>query len=256
MLRGFFGHSMCYNGRLYEADKGNNATGGQAQTSGANAGAQGTSEGEGAGNGQNTEPGAEGDPAGSGTSAAQDGKQESKDGQPKTQTFTQEQLDAIVEKRLKEKQERDQRAAERDQRKKQDDALVANKQFEELATARGKTIETLESENERLLRENTELRLGSTRATVAAKYKLPARLADRIRGTTEAEMEADAKALAAEIGPPKAPATEGGAGSTAATATATGAGSSDPPPPPAAGQQNGQQQQPLYGWQSSTDVRW
>lgn len=256
MLRGFFGHSMCYNGRLYEADKGNNPAGGQAQTSGANAGAQGTSEGEGA-EAKNTEPGKEGDPAGSATSGTQDGKQESTDGQPKT--YTQAEIDAIVSKRLTDEKERETRAAQRDQRKKADDALVANKQFEELATARGQTITTLESENEQLRKDNAELRLGSVRATVAAKYKLPARLVDRIRGTTEAEMDADAKALAAEIGPPKAPATEGGAGTTAATATTNGNGSSDPPPPPAAaGQQNGQQQkqQPLYGWQSQTDVRW
>lgn len=254
MLLGFFGHDLCYN-RHEQANSGGatgGASGGNAQTSGAtNGSGQGTSEGEGA-KAENTDAAGEGGAAAPDTSATQDGKQEGKDGQSKTQTLTQEQIDAIVEKRLKEKEDRDKRAAERDSRKKQDDALVANKQFEELATARGKTIETLETENERLTRENAELKLGGTRAQIAAKYKLPARLAGRIQGTTEAEMDADAKALAADLAPPQAPNTEGGAGNrTPANGGATGTTT-----PPGNGQGQNQQGKPLYSFQQKTDVAW
>lgn len=251
-LIGFLGNDLCYN-RFEQANSGGatgGASGGQAQTSGANAGAQNTSEGEGA-QAKKTEHGNEGEAQASGTSGAQDGKQEGAGGQSEAKPMTQAQIDEIVKARLAEEKQRETKAAERKQQKDKETELAAQQQWQPLAEARGTTIATLEGENETLRRENAELKLGSIRARVAAKYRLDETLAERLRGANEVEIDADAKLLASRIGPPKAPETEGGAGKS--TATDGGSGST-PPPPPA---MNGQQQaKPVYGWQQPTDVRW
>jgi len=128
-----------------------------------------------------------------GTSPAAEGEQK---------TFSQADLDRIIATRLE--QERTQ-ATQRLERERQDAQARAaaeagdHKTVAEQAQARVKELEAAIA-----ARDHAELQ-----RTVAAKAGLPADLAARLQGTTEAELEADAKALAKLI--PAAPPPAGGA---------------------------------------------
>jgi hypothetical protein len=87
------------------------------------------------------------------------------------------------------------------------DAAEATKQgdFKKLYEAELKKREDAEKERD-------AERLIAMRSRIAAKHKLAQELADRLSGTTEEEIEADAKALAKIVGPRQAPDTEAGSG--------------------------------------------
>jgi hypothetical protein len=75
-----------------------------------------------------------------------------------------------------------------------------------------KEIETLKGKIATLETEKQSITLGATKTAIAAKYGLPAALAERLKGETEAELDEDAKALAAVAKTEGAPNTEAGKG--------------------------------------------
>ena len=125
--------------------------------------------------------------------------------QPGAKTFTQEELNAIVAERIKQAQRKATEAAEKAQ-------AEARGEFEKLYK---QTQAELEAERN----ERKALELQALRRQVADKVQLPAALVDRLRGDTEADIEADAKSLLAALPKPSAPninATGGNATGTAA----------------------------------------
>lgn len=82
---------------------------------------------------------------------------------------------------------------------------------------------------------------------VAVKHKLPADLASRLIGETEAELDEDAKKLAKTVGTREAPDTEAGAGAKGAT------GTSDRPIPPKAKEG---EKTPAYTFDGRPKVAW
>lgn len=81
-----------------------------------------------------------------------------------------------------------------------------------------------EAEKEKAEKAATELateRLASLKRTIGAKHNLPAKLIDRLTGTTEKEIDADAKALAEELSVSK-PAADTESGKSSRTKSGTG----------------------------------
>lgn len=72
--------------------------------------------------------------------------------------------------------------------------------------------ETAERERDTARTELASEKLTNLRSTVAAKHKIPADMADRLRGTDEASLEADAAILAKSIAPAAPVNTQTGAG--------------------------------------------
>jgi hypothetical protein len=157
--------------------------------------------------------------------------------------FTAEQ-EAFIGQKLKEEREREREAArkanERAQQKEQERVAEEQGKFKEVADQRAARIAELEAQ---AVERERQLLI----ARVQARHKLPDEIASRLVGTTEAELDADAKKLAAMLVPPKAPDNEAGAGN-----KPTGAPRApSAPTPPADGNK-----QPAYSWQSPGDVRW
>jgi uncharacterized protein (DUF885 family) len=102
---------------------------------------------------------------------------------------------------------RDLRAQIKDELKRDADAKAAKDagNYKELADKYEAEIETLREELESRDRQ-------SLRERIAVKHKLPADLAIRLRGETEAELEDDAKTLAKLVTARPAPDTEAGSG--------------------------------------------
>jgi len=113
-------------------------------------------------------------------------------------TFTQAELDAIVTERL----QRAQRKAAEAEAKARTDA--ERKAAEEQGEFK-KLAESLraELEQERAARKAAEI--AGMRRDVAARQQLPAGLADRLRGETQEEIEADAELLLRALPKPAAP---------------------------------------------------
>lgn len=106
-------------------------------------------------------------------------------------------------------------------------------------------------EQEQKKREEAEAKVAQAEraaliSRVAGKHHLPEEMHDRLRGETEAELEADAKKMAALL-KPKAPDTEAGKRNGAGLKAGAGAASQG-------GQE--QQQQRRYGFQGQHDVAW
>lgn len=99
--------------------------------------------------------------------------------------FSQADIDRIVKARLEDEKLRAKRTAD-------EAAAKARGEFEQLAEQRAQRVAELEAELQ-------TARLSGLRATVAAKHNLPAELASRLTGSTEAELDADAQALAALV---------------------------------------------------------
>lgn len=118
-------------------------------------------------------------------------------GTTEIRAFTQADVDRAVKDRLAEEQKRAARA--------QEDALAkARGEFEKLAEQRGQRVAELEAQL-------AEQQLAVTRATVAARHRLPPELVGRLRGATESELEADAKELT-KLVMTRAGGADGGAG--------------------------------------------
>jgi hypothetical protein len=113
-------------------------------------------------------------------------------------TFTQEQVNAIVATRLATEKAKNEKATEDARAKAKADALKEQGEFKTLYEETVAKLEQAEAARK-------ELQVAGLRRDAGAKYKLPAALAERLRGETPEELEADAKALAATLPKPGAP---------------------------------------------------
>jgi len=120
-----------------------------------------------------------------------------------TLTLTQDALDRIIDERLNRQRAQFKKAQDEDKAKAEALRLAEQGEFKTLADQRAARIAELESE---LTTRETD----ALRAKVAARHKLPEHWIGRIQGGTEADMDADAAALAKDMAPPRAPAAESG----------------------------------------------
>lgn len=120
--------------------------------------------------------------------------------------FSQAELDAIIKDRLDRERGKAEKAAEAAKAEAARKAAEEQGKFKELYEAAQARL----AEAEQLAKASELARL---RAEVAHKLELPAPLADRLRGETADELEADAKVLLAAIPKPASPtATDAAAG--------------------------------------------
>lgn len=166
------------------------------------AGEAGNSTSTGTGEGQNTSTGAS-ISSGTGTVTATGGESRNAGGESASTEarFTQADVDRVVRQRL----------AEERQRREREDA-------EKRAKEQGEYQKLAEQYKTELERE----RLGRLRLEVASRHRLPPELAARLQGTTEQELDADAKALVKLVGTTgqvRGGGADGGAGSTTAPKT-------------------------------------
>lgn len=212
---------------------------------GGEGGAAGSGNGAGAGNGSGGDGGqGDGGKDGSGANANAGGEQggKAKDFQPIT---SQDDLDALVARRLARATEKTRKDLEKEIR----DSVAAEQQaakakeegnFKALYEAEQKKREDAE-------RERDSEKLSALRTRVAAKHKLPDALASRLTGTTEEELEVDAKELAKHVAG-KAPVdTEAGAG-------AKGAGKGPSNRPIAPEKKEGEQSKPAFTFDGQKKV--
>ncbi len=127
--------------------------------------------------------------------------EESRTSSPETSRLpqTQEELDRIISERLTRAQRAERKAIEKEVK----DGLEAERRREE-AHKQGnyqKLYEESRQQLEALQRELEQANRLQIMSRIAAKYNLPTRLVDRLRGDSEEEIEADAKDLAKELKP-------------------------------------------------------
>ena len=113
-------------------------------------------------------------------------------------TFTQAELDRIVTERLAKEKARTEAAVKRAQDDAEAKRLAEAGEFKALFEKA-----TAELEAERQARKALEL--AGLRRDTAARYSLPAALADRLRGETADELDADAQELLKSLPKPAAP---------------------------------------------------
>lgn len=113
-------------------------------------------------------------------------------------TFTQADLDRIIEDRLRQERTKGEKAAAKAKADAETAALVEQGKYKEIA-------ERLQAERDAAQAEARGVALKLMQRDVAAKTNLPAPLAERLRGETVEEMEADAKAILAALPKPAAP---------------------------------------------------
>ena len=119
-------------------------------------------------------------------------------GEQAARTFTQADVDRMIADRLdrerKHSETKAQKAREEGERK----AAEEQGQYQKLYEAERAKATAAEQRAR-------ELELASLRRDAAAKFALPAKLAERLKGETPEELEADAKAIAADLPKPTAP---------------------------------------------------
>lgn len=212
MLLGYIGRHMCYN--LFNApDSGSTASGGETTAGTSQTGGEpGKSTASDAASGSGDPPSSSGETS-------------------KDRTFTQAEIDAIVKQRLAEQKARDKKQAD-------EAKLAQDNEWKTLAEQRQQEILDL---NAKVAKQEQD----ALRSRIGAKHKLPEKLIDRIRGETEADMEADAKDLAKTVKAPDAPETDAGKGSQppAAETDARGSGTAQPRKAP-------------FVFQQANDVSW
>jgi hypothetical protein len=219
---------LFYGRLFFEADNGAGGGGG---------------ENAGAGNeGKQGEQGKEGSKSDATAGGEQGGK--GKEFQPIT---SQEDLDALVTKRLARASEKTRKDVETAVR-----AELAEEQKKAKAKEEGDFKALYEAEQKK--REDAEHerdseKMSALRTRVAAKHKLPDALANRLSGTTEEELEADAKELAKLVTGKQVVDTEAGAGNKGA-----GKGPSNRPIPPE--KKEGEQSKPAYTFDGQPKVAW
>lgn len=117
-------------------------------------------------------------------------------------TFTQDDLNRIIDDRL-----------QRERRKYTDyDQLKESvSTFEQQMAKRDEQLAALKTQLDQITAAAKQAQAESLRTKVAARHKLPEALAERLRGETEEDLEADAKSLA-ELLPKGGPGSASGAG--------------------------------------------
>ncbi len=116
---------------------------------------------------------------------------------------TQEELEAVLKERLdrKDKQIAD-KLADHDSVVKERDALLQEKAgFAKTLEDQKKAAETLQQQLDAEKKKTADYELDAIRTRVAIKTKLPLELRDRLHGTDEKSIEADAQEMVKLIGP-------------------------------------------------------
>lgn len=113
-------------------------------------------------------------------------------------TYTQVDVDRIVNERLQRERGKAEQLATKAREEAEAKALAEQGKYKELFEKQQKDLEAAAAKVK-------AMELQSLRQTVAAKVGLPAAFVDRLRGETEAEIEADAKSILAIIPKPTAP---------------------------------------------------
>lgn len=225
---------------FFEPDTGSNATGGAATSTTSNGSSTTSSTADtSASDGKNTgstEEGAATAAANTGESStqtntdanAETNSEQGNNNSEKPKGFkapqNQKELDEMVKQRLETVRKQEQQKAERAK-------LEAEGNWQQVAEGLKTQIADLETQltnaqAEIQRRDEAEVAAKKEAARqqlvtkVATKHKLPAEIAELLRGDTEAQLEAHAQKLAGAVGTPKAPPTEGGAQTTTRTAQA------------------------------------
>jgi hypothetical protein len=122
-------------------------------------------------------------------------------------------LKALKEEReARREAERKVRKFDQDQRDAETQRAIKAGEWEAVAKSKDTEIADLTARIAALEGQITERDGAIVKAKVAAKYRLPEQLVGRLRGTTEAELDADAKELAKLVAPPQAAETEAARG--------------------------------------------
>ena len=116
-------------------------------------------------------------------------------------TFTQADLDRVVQDRL---------AREQQKFQDYDDLKAKAERLAEIESAQQTDLERVTVERDELKNQLTPLQTENLRLRVAAEKKLPAELVDRLKGGTKEEMESDADELLKLVGAPVPPDFGGG----------------------------------------------
>ena len=132
------------------------------------------------------------------TGQADTGQQTGGEGQQTSPTFTQDQVDLIVKERLDRERAKAEKAAEKA-------AAEAERKAAEEQGEYKKLYEKLQGQLTEAEQKAAELEAARLRETVARKHNLPDALAERLRGETEEDLEADAKTLLEAMPKPAAP---------------------------------------------------
>jgi hypothetical protein len=119
-------------------------------------------------------------------------------GQTTDKTFTQADVDRIVKERLQREQGKAEQLAQKAREEAEAKALAEQGKYKELFEKQQADLRTAADRVK-------ALELQTLRNNVATKVGLPAAFVDRLRGETEAEIEADAKSILAIIPKPTAP---------------------------------------------------
>lgn len=118
--------------------------------------------------------------------------------QPADKTFTQADVDRIIKERLQREQSKAEQLAQKAREEAEAKALAEQGKFKEL-------YEKLQADNATAQQRIKDMEMTTMRRDVATKLGLPAGLADRLRGDTAEQLEADAKALLEAMPKPAAP---------------------------------------------------
>ncbi len=138
-----------------------------------------------------------------------------KDDKPTFDPITsQDDFDRMVKDRIKRAEDKARKDAATATRKQIEDETAAASQkeqgkFQELYEAEQKKVVDLQKEIETLKGDAAKRDLDAVRAAMAKKYGIPEKMASRLVGDDEAAIEADAKAVAKDLGV-EPPDTEGG----------------------------------------------
>lgn len=117
--------------------------------------------------------------------------------------FSQSDLDRIAAKVRDEEKRRYEKEVQKQTETAEQKRLVEQGEYKTLHEQAQARVQALETEIQ-------TLKTDSLRREVASEFRLPKEIAERLKGSTRAELKADAEQLAKHIAPPKAPDTEGG----------------------------------------------
>lgn len=113
-------------------------------------------------------------------------------------TFTQDEVNALIDERLKRERETAKKKADRDKIDAEANVMKEQGKYQELYEAEKARADKADADR-------SALEISGWRRDAAAKYKLPVGFADRLTGETAEELGKDAQALAAMLPRPAAP---------------------------------------------------
>ena len=119
-------------------------------------------------------------------------------GEQAARTFTQADVDRMIADRLDRERKHSETKAQKAREEAERKAAEEQGQYQKLYEAERAKATAAEQRAR-------ELELAGLRRDAAAKFALPAKLAERLKGETPEELEADAKAIAADLPKPTAP---------------------------------------------------